>query len=111
VLSHNDLGIEHVLAEPDVADPRVTGVIDWGDAAVTDPAYDFGLVQRDLGPAALDAALAAYARTGADPSGISERARFYAVCTLIEDLSFGLAQDRAEYVDKSLAAWERTLSP
>ena len=41
-----------------LADPRtwaVTGVLDWGDAAITDPAYDIGLLYRDLGPAALDA--------------------------------------------------------
>ena len=110
-LSHNDLGIEHVLVEPGAAEPRVTGVIDWGDAAITDPAYDFGLLLRDLGPAALDAALAAYTRTGADVTGINERARYYAGCTLVEDLAFGLTQDRAEYVEKSLDGWERTFSP
>ncbi len=111
VLSHADLGIEHVLVERGAAGTRVTGVIDWGDAAITDPAYDFGLLLRDLGPAALGSALAAYTRTGADAWGIGERARYYAGCTLVEDLAFGLTQDRAEYVEKSLAGWERTFSP
>ena len=110
-LSHNDLGIEHVLVDPGATQARVTGVIDWGDAAITDPAYDFGLLLRDLGPAALGSALAAYTRTGADAWGIGERARYYAGCTLVEDLAFGLTQDRAEYVEKSLAGWERTFSP
>nr|MDQ2816329.1 phosphotransferase [Actinomycetota bacterium] len=36
--SHNDLGIEHVLIDP--VTWTVTGVIDWSDAAIVDPAYD-----------------------------------------------------------------------
>jgi aminoglycoside phosphotransferase (APT) family kinase protein len=35
VLSHNDLGIEHVLVDP--ATLEVTGVVDWSDAAIVDP--------------------------------------------------------------------------
>jgi aminoglycoside phosphotransferase (APT) family kinase protein len=60
--SHNDLGIEHVLVEPGTM--TVSGVIDWSDAALADPARDFGLIHRDLGPRALDAALSAF---GAQP--------------------------------------------
>lgn len=55
VVSHDDLGMEHVLVEDgpghDPADLLVTGVIDRGDAALCDPAYDLDLVLRDLGPA------------------------------------------------------------
>jgi aminoglycoside phosphotransferase (APT) family kinase protein len=95
VFSHNDLGIEHVLVTPGTNKP--TGIIDWSDAALCDPARDFGLILRDLGPAAFDAAL---------PAGKSlrDRARFYARCSLLEDLHYGLETNRAPYVDKSLAA-------
>jgi aminoglycoside phosphotransferase (APT) family kinase protein len=95
VFSHNDLGIEHVLVTPGTNKP--TGIIDWSDAALCDPARDFGLILRDLGPAALDAAL---------PAGESlrDRARFYARCSLLEDLHYGLETSRAPYIDKSLAA-------
>jgi aminoglycoside phosphotransferase (APT) family kinase protein len=48
---HNDLGIEHVLVEPQTM--AITGVIDWSDAAVADPARDLGLILRDLGPGRL----------------------------------------------------------
>ena len=92
VFSHNDLGIEHVFVDP--RSLEVTGVIDWSDAALVDPARDFGLVLRDLGPAALDVALAAY-RPG-DPASLRERARFYAVAALLEDLAFGLETGRGE---------------
>jgi aminoglycoside phosphotransferase (APT) family kinase protein len=35
---HDDLGAEHVLVDP--ATSRVTGLIDWGDLALGDPAID-----------------------------------------------------------------------
>jgi aminoglycoside phosphotransferase (APT) family kinase protein len=74
VFCHNDLGIEHVLVAPDSG--AITGVIDWSDAALTDPARDFGLVHRDLGPAALAAALTNY--PAGDTAALRERAAFYA---------------------------------
>jgi aminoglycoside phosphotransferase (APT) family kinase protein len=58
VFSHNDLGIEHVLVDPGAW--TVTGIIDWSDAAIVDPAIDVGLLYRDLGPAAARAALGSY---------------------------------------------------
>lgn len=100
VFSHNDLGIEHVLVDPTTA--AVTGVIDWSDAALIDPAYDFGLICRDLGPAALEVALSHYPA----PAGVAARARFYARCRVFEDLAYGLETDDARYVDKSLASLE-----
>lgn len=105
VFSHNDLGIEHVLLSSGAGPAEVTGVIDWDDAAVCDPAYDFGLLLRDLGPEALAIALDAYTSAGGDRTGIAPRARFYARCTLLEDLAFGQAERRDEYVVKSVAAW------
>ena len=102
VLCHDDLGIEHVLIDPETG--RVTGIIDWSDAALADPAKDLGLILRDLGPAALEAALEA-SRTEA--TGIRERALFYARCLTLEDLAFGLEHDRPRYVEKSLDALER----
>ena len=99
VFSHNDLGIEHVLVDPPAW--TVTGVIDWGDAALVDPAYDFGLLYRDLGRSALDAALDRYPAAG---DGLRERAAFYARCSVFEDLAYGLAAGRAWYLDKSRTA-------
>ncbi|WP_432971895.1 phosphotransferase family protein [Dactylosporangium sp. CA-233914] len=76
VFSHNDLGAEHVLVDPETW--RVTGIIDWSDAALCDPAYDYGLLLRDLGPQA-----------PAPPPPLRERALFYARAGLIEDLAYG----------------------
>ncbi len=101
VLAHNDLGIEHILV--DVAARRVTGIIDWGDAALADPAYDLGKLYRDLGPAVLDALLDAY-DVGSARAALRRRAIFYARCGVLEELAFGLDTGRDEYSTKSLAA-------
>ncbi|MBE2320793.1 phosphotransferase [Solirubrobacter sp. CPCC 204708] len=75
---HGDLGAEHVFADGD----RITGIIDWGDAAIGDPAIDLGRLMRDFG-------------TPGD-----ERARFYAICTALEDLDYGVPL----YVENARAA-------
>jgi aminoglycoside phosphotransferase (APT) family kinase protein len=106
--SHNDLGIEHVLVDP--AGWTVTGIIDWSDAAIVDPAYDFGLLHRDLGPAAR-AALDSYRTAANDVAALGERAVFYARCSVFEDLAYGIETGRDRYVDKSLAALQWLFPP
>ncbi|MFF2367280.1 phosphotransferase family protein [Streptomyces sp. NPDC058122] len=100
--SHNDLGIEHVLIDPVAW--TVTGIIDWSDAAIVDPAYDFGLLHRDLGPAATRAAISGYRTDANDLAALGERATFYARCSFFEDLAHGIETEQGKYVDKSLAA-------
>jgi aminoglycoside phosphotransferase (APT) family kinase protein len=100
VLTHGDLGIEHVLVDPSGA--RITGVVDWTDAAVTDPATDLGRILRDLGPDALDAALDTLRPPSGDGPALRLRAGFYARCLVLEDLAYGLDTGRAAYVAKSL---------
>lgn len=104
VFSHNDLGIEHVLVDPDRW--TVTGVIDWSDAAIVDPAFDLGLLYRDLGPAALRAALDRYRPGAGDLAALRERALFYARCALLEDLVYGIDSGRTGYLVKSLDGLE-----
>jgi aminoglycoside phosphotransferase (APT) family kinase protein len=103
VFSHNDLGIEHVLVDPDTG--AISGIIDWSDVAIVDPAFDIGLIYRDLGPQALAATVSGYhaGGDGAD-SDLLERATFYARCSVFEDLSYGLRFGWPAYAEKSLAA-------
>ncbi|MFF3438474.1 phosphotransferase family protein [Streptosporangium sp. NPDC002721] len=100
--SHNDLGIEHVLVDP--ASWTVTGVIDWSDAAICDPARDFGLLYRDLGPAALHSALRNYRTDAHRAEEISARAAFYARCGVLEDMAYGIETGQDKYLTKSLTA-------
>jgi aminoglycoside phosphotransferase (APT) family kinase protein len=92
VFTHNDLGAEHVLV--DAATWTVTGILDWTDAALTDPAYDHGLLLRDLGPAAL-------ARLASD---VRERAVFYARCSVLEELAYALESGKQKYAANALSA-------
>ncbi len=99
VLCHDDLGAEHVLVDDD---GTVTGVIDWSDAAVADPAGDLGRILRDLGPGALDAALAALAPP--EPHATRTRAVFRARCGALEDMAYGRDAGRPAYVARSVTA-------
>lgn len=96
---HNDLGAEHILVEP--RSGAVTGVIDWTDAAIADPARDLARIYRDLGPGLTERVLAHYGGT-LDPHA-PERIRFYARCALIEDVAYGLRTGQRRYVDAGLA--------
>ncbi|WP_218938532.1 phosphotransferase [Modestobacter altitudinis] len=89
VLAHADLGAEHLLARDGV----LTGVIDWSDAAVTDPALDLARPYRDFGPAFLAEVLDAYGDGAPD----LDRIRFFARCAALEDLEFGLRTGQAAY--------------
>jgi aminoglycoside phosphotransferase (APT) family kinase protein len=102
VFTHNDLGVEHVLVER----WAVTGVIDWSDAAIADPARDFGKLYRDLGPAAVDAAVRTYRTATNDVFTLMDRAVFYARCGALEDLAYGLETGRKRYAAKSVTALE-----
>ena len=98
VLCHNDLGIEHIL----VADGKVTGVIDWGGVALTDPSCDFARIYRDVGPKILDMVLSKYDTSSEVKVQLRERAVFYGKCLIFEDLYYGSKDD--EYLQKSLKA-------
>lgn len=75
VLCHGDLVAEHVIGR----DGRVTGVIDWGDARVTDPALDLAW--------ALNATPPAFAETvalGVDDDAMSRSRAWWALAAWFE---------------------------
>lgn len=92
VLAHTDLGAEHLLER----DGHLTGIIDWSDAAVTDPALDFARPYRDFGPTFLAEAVGAHGGLG-DVGAAMARIRFFARCAALEDLAYGRDSARSEY--------------
>lgn len=106
VLCHDDLGAEHVLVAP--ADGRVTGVIDWSDAAIADPVVDLALLLRDLGQEAFERVVNHYDRRVGEAD--RARARFYARCALLEDVAYGLRTGDGRYSDAGLAHLDRTFA-
>lgn len=59
---HADLSPGHVLV--DLERGRLTGIIDWGDAIIGDPARDFIFLYEDWGLEFLERALETYAANG-----------------------------------------------
>jgi aminoglycoside phosphotransferase (APT) family kinase protein len=80
----------------------LTGILDWSDAALTDPALDFARLYRDFGPAFLDQTMRSYG--GLD--GARPRIEYYARCAALEDFAYGQRTGREEYA----AAAERSFS-
>jgi aminoglycoside phosphotransferase (APT) family kinase protein len=101
VFTHHDLGAEHILVDGST----ITGVIDWSDCAVADPAADLGRLARDLGLAALDI----LAPGLDDPT--RERALCYARCAALEDLAYGLDTGRDVYTRNARRALPDLFDP
>jgi aminoglycoside phosphotransferase (APT) family kinase protein len=94
-LLHADLGPEHVLHRG----RSVTGVIDWSDTRIGDPALDFAWLLHGTGARFSDALLAAYG-TGAGKLG--DRARFYHRLGPWHEVLYGLDENRPELVASGL---------
>jgi aminoglycoside phosphotransferase (APT) family kinase protein len=104
VLCHNDLGSEHLLVN---AEDHLTGVLDWSDAALADPAVDFSRLHRDFGPDFVRAVRDHYDLALDDASAEDEAGKriwFYARCSVIEDLAFARATNDARYRDAAVRA-------
>lgn len=96
-LIHRDLSGEHILFDP--VRQLVTGIIDWEDAAIGDPAFDFtGLL--DYGPEFMQEVLAGY--RGQQDGGMLNRARFYYAIAPCYEMLYGLECDLAQYVAAGL---------
>jgi aminoglycoside phosphotransferase (APT) family kinase protein len=100
VFAHNDLGIEHILVNPGTQ--QITGVLDWSDAALADPAHDFGKIYRDLGPEVFRETRRAY--TANADAELEQRAVFYSKCGVLEDLAYGVAHKKDTYIHKCLTS-------
>jgi aminoglycoside phosphotransferase (APT) family kinase protein len=75
----------------DPGDLTVTGVIDWTDAAIADPAAEAGRLLRDLGPDALDLVLDGMDGAGGDRDVVATRAWCHARLLAVEDLAYAIA--------------------
>ncbi len=95
-LLHADLGPAHVLSAGD----ELTGVIDWSDARIGDPALDLAWALHGTPAPFAEALLAVYAP--ADPS-LRERALFFHRLGPWYELHYGLYFDKPEFVESGLA--------
>jgi aminoglycoside phosphotransferase (APT) family kinase protein len=102
VLVHGDLAAEHILVDPGTGE--VTGVIDWSEVAVGDPAIDVaGLCH--WGGTELAAAVLGHYQPRPD-DGLLARAGYLGACRGVGDIVFGLETGRAEYLQAGARALE-----
>jgi aminoglycoside phosphotransferase (APT) family kinase protein len=92
---HADLGPEHVLCR----NGHISGVIDWGDAGIGDPAIDAVWAVFDAAEPFRDAFVAAY---GVDDATLARAAVFWRVVPWHE-VRYGLATNRPEHIERGLA--------
>jgi aminoglycoside phosphotransferase (APT) family kinase protein len=94
-LVHGDLGPEHIR----VVDERVTGIIDWGDSGVGDPALDLAWTTLGADRAFADAVLLAYRPDVA----LVARARDWHQLGPWHEVLYGLGEGGRGFVESGLA--------
>ncbi|HET8615651.1 MAG TPA: macrolide 2'-phosphotransferase [Actinomycetales bacterium] len=98
-LVHGDLSGEHVLVDGG----RVSGIVDWDEARVADPADDLAFVTVGAGPEVVDTVLEAYAQARAEPPDrhLLDRARLAAELALARWLLGGVDADDSAIIDEA----------
>ena len=89
-LLHDDLAGEHIRC--DKAKGAVSGIIDWTDASVGDPALDFTGILDDCGVEFTKKVLSAY--RGKADADLLKRATFYSKVVPFYEILYGLDFDR-----------------
>ncbi|MBG0829238.1 phosphotransferase [Planomonospora sp. ID67723] len=106
VVSHGDLHQRHLLVGPD---GEATGVIDWGDLCLADPAVDLSLAYAGFSGASRTALLAAYGR----PVGAEREtaARVLAVFLCAALAGYADSTGRTRLLAASLSGIRRAVAP
>jgi aminoglycoside 2''-phosphotransferase len=105
-LIHCDLGADHILCDPSRA--ALSGVIDWGDAMIGDPALDFVGLLCDCGVEFVEQALAAY--QGELDATFRRRMRFYRYAIPFHEILFGVATGIQAHVQQGVASLRLALA-
>ncbi len=99
-LVHSDLWALHVLV--DSSSGSVSGIIDWGDTVIGDPAIDFACLYTWYGESWLEDVLAHY--TGKLDAEVISRSRYLAACLAIHCITLGRDLGRVQWVEDGYAA-------
>ncbi|MCP4539290.1 MAG: phosphotransferase [Chloroflexi bacterium] len=94
-LVHNDLWAEHILI--DGRSGKVSGIIDWADTVIGDPAIDFACLYTWYGERWLENVLAHY--TGELDAEVIPRSRYLAMCVAIHCITLGRDLGRVQWVE------------
>jgi aminoglycoside phosphotransferase (APT) family kinase protein len=100
VLVHRDLAAEHILLNERTG--KLSGIIDWSDISISDPAVDLAGAYHWGGEQFVHALLSVYDRQLTEDS--LRCARLLGACRGVGDIRFGLQMHRQEYVSAGLRA-------
>lgn len=98
-LIHGDLGCEHILCDP--AGGLLTGIIDWGDSRIGDPALDFVGIHRQHGRVLTEQVLANY--QGQLDAAFWQRMEFYLCYEPYSQLLYGAYSGIEQFVTQGRA--------
>ena len=107
VLTHSDLHEEHILVDP--ASGRPSGIIDWSDLSIVDPAVDFVGLRHWRGAAFAEAVLEARGLPLVDPQSFQDRLETMTICVAAIVTDYGLHGDRPDCLTLGRRALEREL--
>jgi aminoglycoside phosphotransferase (APT) family kinase protein len=99
---HRDFAAEHVLVDP--VTRAITGVIDWTEIAIANPAIDMAGLYHWGGAPFVDAVLEHY-RGPIDRASLTI-ARYLGACRGAADVAFGDRMRRPEYIAAGLRSLE-----
>ncbi|MFC2169826.1 phosphotransferase [Acidobacteriota bacterium] len=105
-LVHSDLWAEHILV--DTSSGKVSGIIDWGDTAIGDPAIDFACLYAWYGESWLENVLVHY--PGKLDAEVISRSRYLATCLAIHNITLGRDMGRVQWIEAGLAALQLVLA-
>jgi aminoglycoside phosphotransferase (APT) family kinase protein len=105
VLSHGDLHVRHLLVD---GSGRATGVIDWGDLCLADPAVDLSLAYGAFAGRARAALLDAYGPVSAERE-TAARVLAVSLCAALAEYAAGTA-GRGRLLAESLRGLRRAAS-
>ncbi|GII01832.1 hypothetical protein Pta02_38400 [Planobispora takensis] len=106
VIVHGDLHQRHLLVGPE---GRASGVIDWGDLCLADPAVDLSLAYSGFSGQARAALLSAYGRPVGPGRETAARVLAVFLCAALAD--YAESTGRARLLASSLAGIRRAVSP
>jgi aminoglycoside phosphotransferase (APT) family kinase protein len=98
-LVHGDLGPAHILHRGS----SVSGVIDWSDARLGDPALDFAWLLHGTTESFTEALVETYAAGRPADSALSARALFYHRLGPWHEVLYGLEHDRPDLIASGLS--------
>ncbi len=105
-LCHNDLDRKHIIFNAQSG--RVSGVIDWGDVVVRDPAADFTGLRGGVSDGFARQVLAAY--DGLVDPYFWARSRFYADVGAFHEIQYGVLNGDQGHIESGLALLRRVLA-